>query len=94
MLALKNIVGLLTVLLVAGFVALIAGLITQSKQRADPGFGAAELTLPAGARVAETAASGDKLVLRVTLANGEERLLILDINSGKLLGSVVLKRGP
>ena len=58
MLALKNIVGLSTVLLVAGFVALIAGLITQAKHKPNAGFGAAELTLPPGARVAETAATG------------------------------------
>lgn len=93
MLGLKVLVGVMTVLLIAGFGMLAGGLIMQAK-RIEPGFGASDLTLPAGARVVETAVQGDRVVLRVALPDGEERLHVFDIANGRAVGTIAIKRAP
>jgi hypothetical protein len=69
MLGLKVLVGVMTVLLIAGFGVLAGGLIMQAK-RVDTGFGTAEVTLPAGAKVMETAIQGDRIVRCPMAASG------------------------
>jgi hypothetical protein len=93
MLGLKVLVGVMTVLLIAGFGVLAGGLIMQAK-RVDTGFGTAEVTLPAGAKVMETAIQGDRIVLRVALPDGGERLHVLDAASGRAVGTIAIKRAP
>jgi len=93
MTALKVIVGVMAVLLVGGFGMLAGGLVMQAK-RVDAGFGAAEVTLPPGARVVETTTSGDRVVLRIALPDGEERLHVLDVASGRTIGTIAIKRAP
>ncbi|MCK6449635.1 MAG: DUF6476 family protein [Alphaproteobacteria bacterium] len=93
MTGLKILVAVMAVLLVAGFGVLVGGIAMQAK-RADAGFGSAEVTLPAGARVVETTASGDRVVLRVALPDGEERLYVLDAASGRTVGTIAIKRAP
>ncbi|MGQ0674715.1 MAG: DUF6476 family protein [Rhodospirillales bacterium] len=94
MLTLKTIVGVLTVLLVAGFGALVGGLLMQGKQRPESALAGAELTLPKDARIVETTQSGDRLVLRASTPDGQERLHVIDLNNGKLIGTIALKRAP
>ena len=101
MTGLKILIAAMTVLLVGGFGMLAGGLVMQAKRpdagtagAAAGGFGAAELTLPPGARVVETTASGDRVVLRVALPDGEERLHVLDIASGRVVGTIAIKRAP
>ncbi len=93
MAALKILVAVMAVLLVAGFGVLVGGLAMQAK-RVDVGFGSAEVTLPAGGRVVETTTSGDRVVLRVALPDGEERLYVLDAASGRTVGTIAIKRAP
>lgn len=93
MLALKTIVGVMTVLLIAGFGALVGGLVMQAKQRPDAGFADAELALPKDARIVETTQSGERLVLRVATPDGQERLYVLDLATGRVAGSIAVKRG-
>lgn len=50
-----------------------------------------ELTLPRNSRVAEVFASGSRIVLRVRLADGTERLYALDGETLKPLGSLTVK---
>jgi hypothetical protein len=95
MLALKIVVGAMTVLLIAGFGALIGGLAMQAKNRpAEAGFANAELTLPKDARIVETTQSGERLVLRAAQPDGRESLYVIDLGSGRLVGTVALKRAP
>lgn len=94
MLALKIIVGTLTVLLVAGFGALIGGLAMQAKNRPESAFANAEFTLPRDARIVETTQSGERLVLRAAAPDGQERLYVIDLGSGKLIGTIAVKRTP
>lgn len=50
-----------------------------------------ELTLPRNSRVAEVFASGSRIILRVRLADGTERLYALDGETLKPLGSLTVK---
>lgn len=52
------------------------------------------LGLPEGSSVAEMQATDDRLVLRVRLPEGGERIVILDLESGALLGTVDLGGAP
>jgi hypothetical protein len=95
MLGLKVLVGVMTVLLIAGFGVLAGGLLMQAKRGSgggDAGFGTAELTLPPGGKVMETAIQGDRVVLRVALPDGEERLHVFDVASGRAIGTIAVKR--
>jgi hypothetical protein len=67
---------------------------TATEERAPPSFGASELPLPPGARVVDMAATDGRLVLRVAAADGGQRLLVLDLASGALLGSIALTPAP
>jgi hypothetical protein len=48
------------------------------------------IVLPAGARVVETVLDGDRVALRIALANGAERVVIIDIRTGRRLGTLDL----
>lgn len=50
-----------------------------------------EFTLPRNSRIAEVFASGSRIVLRVRLADGTERLYALDGETLKPLGSLTVK---
>ena len=93
MTALKTIVAVMTVMLVAGFGVLVGGLVMQAK-RVETRYGEAELRLPAGAKVVETTANGDRLVLRVALPGGDEQLDVLDVGTGRLIGTIAIKHAP
>ncbi len=94
MLALKTIVGVLTVLLVAGLGALIGGLAIQAKNKPEAAFANAEIALPKDARIVEATQSGERLVLRAVTPDGQERLHVIDLGNGKLVGMIAVKRTP
>ena len=52
------------------------------------------IQLPKGARIEETKAEGDRLILRLRLEGGGERILILNLEDGALLGTIELTRQP
>jgi len=56
-----------------------------------PGFGELALMLPQGARVADFSASGDRLVLRLIMPDQEQRLMIVDLATGKAIGLLTLQ---
>ena len=58
-----------------------------------PGFGKVALDLPPGSRIVETTAEGDRLILRLRLADGGWQILILDMATGKRLGTFELRAG-
>ncbi len=55
-------------------------------------FGDREIDLPDGSEVIAMMAEGDRLMLRLRLANGRQRILVLDLVTGKQLGSFRLRR--
>ena len=87
-------------LIVAGLGVLGATFVQRlhSAGRADStdavsGFGRVDLTLPAGATIAEMAVEGDRLVVRLEGAAGP-RILILDLATGRQLGELHFRPAP
>jgi hypothetical protein len=96
--ALKLLVVVMGVLLVAGTAALIAAIIDRASHRAAApplsaarGFERAVIDLPAGARVLDSAAADGRLVVRIGLAEGGEQLILIDPASGARLGTIELR---
>jgi hypothetical protein len=56
---------------------------------AGQGYFSVELPVSAGSHLEQMTASGDKLLLRLSGADGE-RILVLDANTGHLAGTVTL----
>jgi Family of unknown function (DUF6476) len=87
--ALKVLVVVMGVALVAGSVALVAALVLRAERggsaTAAGGGGSAEplhAALPAGSRIIATELAGDRLVVRVALAGGGEAIYLFNARSG------------
>ncbi len=96
--ALKLLVAVMGVLLVGGTAALIVAVIDRARHRvAAPapavahGFDRAVIDLPAGARVLGSDSVGDRLAVRIGLADGGEALILIDPRSGARLGTIELR---
>lgn len=98
--ALKALVVFMGVLLVAGLGLLGWGLYSQAGKMASKGrqpavvavgtdFGAIAVPLPAGARIDQMMAAGERVVLRVT-GGGPDRLVVLDPQAGTVAGTFVI----
>ena len=90
MLGLKILVGTMTVLIIAGVGVVIGGLAMQAKQM-KTSFQPAEVTVPKGGRLVATDIQGDRLVVRVAHPDGQESLHVIDLGSGRMLGTVAIK---
>jgi hypothetical protein len=85
--ALKTLVIVLGVALVAGSVALVALIVGRLERKgaetaAAQGLGPLHAALPAGSRIVSTELSGDRLLLRLALADGGEELMLVDARTG------------
>jgi hypothetical protein len=97
--ALKLLVVVMGVLLVGGTAALIIAIIDRASHRAATppapvagrGFDRTVIDLPAGARVLGSEAVGDRLAVRIALAEGGEALILIDPRSGARLGTIELR---
>jgi hypothetical protein len=67
---------------------------TPLPQQFDRKCGDVTLSIPAGARVSDFSASGDRLVLRLVMPDQEQRLIVVDLLTGTLLGTIKLATGP
>jgi len=57
-------------------------------------YGPLTLALPAGARILHVTPAGRRLVVELELAGGGERILVIELETGALLGSIDLKPQP
>ena len=94
--ALKILVVVMGMMLVAGVVILIATIAMRASQ---PRSGEAPLTvspieLPAGARIEAMSIGGDRLVIDIVLPDGNRQLRILDLARGRILGVVPIRSAP
>jgi hypothetical protein len=93
---LKILVVVMGVLLVGGFAALAATIALRLSHRAPPpasAFTAPPIALPAGATIERMSTGPDRIVLAVVLGDGTRQLLVIDLQTGRLLGTIPL-RGP
>jgi hypothetical protein len=96
--ALKVLVVVLGVLLLAGFAVVVVTIMSRLGQRATPvattarlaPFGNTTVTLPADSLIMEVQGAGDRILLRLDLADGSEMLLVLDAATGTELGRIKL----
>ena len=51
-------------------------------------FGAKTIAIPAGAHVDDMTTSGDRLVVRLRLADGSAQVLVFDLQTGDALGEL------
>ncbi|MEM7223902.1 MAG: hypothetical protein AAF495_13030 [Pseudomonadota bacterium] len=89
---------------VAIFVVLAIIIVTVAQRVSGPSesdqasFGALDVPLPAGCSLAEASLSGERLVLRYNgpgpAGQGCQQVLIVDLASGQVLGSVTAKPAP
>jgi len=102
---LKTLVIVLGVLLIGGVVTLVGTVVWRGTHPVASSPVAAEprlpgppfettLDLPSGAEIASIEAAGERLVLQVVLPRGRRQLVIVDIRSGTLLGTIKLHTGP
>jgi hypothetical protein len=97
--ALKILVVVMGVLLVAGFVALvviIAGRVSRGGPAATAahGFAAAPIDIPRGARIEAMTAGPDRLILALALPEGGRQLVVIDLVKGVRLGTIELHPAP
>jgi hypothetical protein len=85
MAALKVLVGVMGVLIVVGVGAIVYGIATRLDLSRPAGFDG-KVQLPAGGRILDMTASGDRVVLRVAVPDGGERLIVVDLVRGRQLG--------
>jgi len=99
---LKILVVILGLLLIAGVVALGVGIAYRLNHghlapapkaaRMVPLNGAPRfVTLPAGAKILGAQSDGDRVMVRLGLSDGSERLMLLDWKTGAILSTLNLK---
>jgi hypothetical protein len=101
--ALKILVIVMGIMLVGGFVALIISTAYMTKHRETTlsvpattraPYAAPTIELPAGARIEAMALGADRLVLNIITPDGNRELLVLDLASGRRLGTIPLRAAP
>ncbi|HUK11077.1 MAG TPA: hypothetical protein VLX09_24640 [Stellaceae bacterium] len=101
--ALKILVVVMGVALVAGLAVIIGTIAYRASHMgtaaalATPGrphaFGNATVRLPPDASIVEMQGVGSRLVLRLKRSDGSQALLVLDSDSGNVLGTIELRPG-
>jgi hypothetical protein len=94
--ALKILVGVMGAMILAGVAVLgatVAGRMTKSAPPAQA-FTAPAIDIPAGARVESMSTGADRVVLDLVFADGSRQLLIVDLASGRKLGTVPFRAAP
>ena len=85
------------VLIIAGMVvigvAMVRRVTSASTDTTAAGFGQVEVAVPAGARLVDLDADGDRLVLHLQTADGP-RVLVIDLTTGKTVGAIDLAPAP
>lgn len=97
--ALKSLVIVMAVLILAGsaiLVAVIAGWLPRRGLATAPSrpFAAAPIELPAGGRIESIGVGSDRLVLDLVFPDGNRQLVIIDLRTGQRLGVIPLRPTP
>lgn len=103
--AVKALVVVMGVMIVVGFGALIVIIIgrlgnrTPSLTASPPPavgqpYAAPAIDLPPGARIETMAAGPDRIILDLILAGGDRQLLVIELATGKKLGTIPLRVAP
>lgn len=94
--ALKILVGVMGAMILVGVAVLgatVAGRLAKSTPPAQA-LTAPAIDIPAGARVESMSTGADRIVLDLVLSDGSRQLLIVDLATGRKLGTVPLHPAP
>ncbi|MBV8779348.1 MAG: hypothetical protein JO258_19305 [Alphaproteobacteria bacterium] len=94
---LKILVAAMGALLVAGVAALAAAIAVRLSHRAPlpaVAFTAPPLSLPHGSTIEAMSTGPERIVLQVDLEDGSVELVVIDLASGRLIGTIPLKEAP
>jgi hypothetical protein len=58
------------------------------------GFGEVAVAVPSGSRLVGVTADGERGLLRMRLRDGSDKVIIVDLGTGKVLGALVVDPGP
>lgn len=98
MAGLKTLVIVMGVMLVAGVAVLIVVIAGRVSQKPAPAgvlpFAAAPIDIPGGARIEAMSTGPDRVVLDVVLADGNRQLLVIDLATGRRIGTIPLRTAP
>ncbi|HVC55724.1 MAG TPA: DUF6476 family protein [Stellaceae bacterium] len=94
--ALKILVVVMGVIILAGFAALfiaVAGRMSHPRSAATPSGPAiaGPLELPAGAHIENMGVGADRLAVEIVLPDGNRQIVILDLASGRRLRTIPLR---
>ena len=97
--ALKILVVVMGVMIIAGvatLVVVIAGRVSRGGPgtASPPPFAASPIELPKGARIETMSAGSDRLVIDLMLPDGNRQLVIIDLATGRSLGTIPLRTAP
>jgi Family of unknown function (DUF6476) len=97
--ALKIVVAVMGIMLVAGFAALILVIAGRMSHRGlgasvDRPFTATAVEIPRGARIEAMTTAANRLILDLVLPDGKHQLVVLDLASGVRLGTIELHPAP
>jgi len=97
--ALKALVIVLGVLILAAAAVVAVTIYNRATEGLEgagsaAGFGVKQMPLPAGAELEDMTASGERLVLRVRMADGSRRIMVVDLATGAPLGELDFTPAP
>jgi hypothetical protein len=89
---LKTLVIVMGVMLIVGVVGLVVAIATRLAHRAPaPAFSAPPITLPHGSTIETMSIGSDRIVLQVDLVDGSVQLIVIDLATGRQLGTIPLQ---
>ncbi len=96
--ALKILVVVMGVMIVAGVAVLVAVIIGRAAKPGGGGgvrdFAAPAITIPPDARIEAIGTGTDRVVVALVLADGSRQLVIIELASGRKLGTIALQPEP
>jgi len=94
--ALKILVVVMGVMIVAGVAVLAATIAGRLSKGSVPvqAFTAPPIDIPAGSRIETISTGPDRLVIDLMLGDGTRQLVVIDLASGKRLGTIPLRPAP
>jgi uncharacterized protein DUF6476 len=96
---LKALVIIMGIMLVVGTAALIVAIAGRVSPKAAsiaaaPPFATTPIEIPPGSRIEAMSTGPDRLVLQVVLVDGTRELFVIDLATGRRLGTIPVRVAP
>ncbi len=90
------VMGVMILIGVATLLVVIAGRVSRGgpATASSQPFAAVPIELPSGARIETMSVATDRLVIDLVLPDGNRQLVIIDLATGRILGTIPLRTAP